>query len=69
MICCLCHAVDELREGHLRDGPGLPLCASHRAKFRCKPRSAVTEQKIVWPAPPDQQLAIQAALCRCREVK
>jgi hypothetical protein len=28
--CCLC-SPDEIREGRIRNGGGLPLCAEHRA--------------------------------------
>jgi hypothetical protein len=37
--CCLCDAADgAIKEGRIKDGEGVPLCARHRAAERWKRR-------------------------------
>lgn len=50
--CCLC-LDDHPREGRIREGEGVPLCAVHRAELRWKRKPA--QQQI---APVDPILAL-----------
>ena len=56
--CCLCDAADgAIKEGRIKDGEGVPLCALHRAAERWKRRD---QQPVALPA--YQQHAFGAAL-------
>ena len=47
--CCLCNAVDKIREGWIPDSGGVPLCAEHRAQTYWRSRQ---------PAAPRSELSM-----------
>jgi hypothetical protein len=54
MICCLCHAVGEFREGRIPNGGGFPQCARHRADSAWRPRQPQPPCVVTWPPSPEQ---------------
>jgi hypothetical protein len=57
--CCLCDAADgAIKEGRIKDGEGVPLCARHRADLRWTRR----EQRPPVPLPVSHRLAYERVM-------
>ena len=55
--CCLCDAVDKIREGWIPDGGGVPLCAEHRAQTYWRSRQPPRPSAIMAPTVLERVLA------------
>jgi hypothetical protein len=53
--CCLCDTYGEIKEGRIKDGEHVPLCAVHRSELRWKRQPADSE-----PSPLDLLLEMFA---------
>jgi hypothetical protein len=59
--CCLC-APDKIREGRIRAGYGVPLCAEHHSRVVWRAREPESPRVVTWPPSPEEAYQNASAL-------